>query len=171
MSDIKNNNPVDTLGRPIRPMRICSLSPSFGLYSAGPVQKLRDKGWEVVPRPPEMSLDRASVLEFFRDCDGVVPGMVKLDREMMAALPRLKVIAVHGAGVDHIDHKAAEELGIAVCNVPGGNAVAVAELTLGPDAVPGPAHFLGRPPGQGRRLGHGDGLPVGRAHPGHSGPG
>jgi D-3-phosphoglycerate dehydrogenase len=33
--------------------------------------------------------------------------------------------------VDHIDCKAAEELGIAVCNVPGGNARAVAELTLG----------------------------------------
>ncbi|MCF8042940.1 MAG: phosphoglycerate dehydrogenase [Desulfarculaceae bacterium] len=131
MSTIKNDHPVDTLGRPISPLRICSLSPSFGLYSAQPVQELKDKGWEVVPRPPEMSLERDSVLEFFRGCDGVVPGMVKMDQEMMAALPNLKVIAVHGAGVDHIDHKAAEDLGIAVCNVPGGNARAVAELALG----------------------------------------
>ncbi|MCB2191676.1 MAG: phosphoglycerate dehydrogenase [Deltaproteobacteria bacterium] len=131
MSHIKSEDSLDTLGTPMRPLRICSLSPSFGLYSAEPVQWLKDKGWEVVPRPPDMSLERDSVMEFYQGCDGVVPGMVPLDREMMAALPNLKVVAVHGAGVDHIDLQGAEELGIAVCNVPGGNARAVAELALG----------------------------------------
>lgn len=131
MSNIEDEQRGRREGQGKDAFRICSLSPSFGLYSAEPVQKLKDKGWEVVPRPPDMSLDRDSVLEFFRDCDGVVPGMVKMDRAMMEALPRLKVIAVHGAGVDHIDLEAASQLGKAVCNVPGGNARAVAELTLG----------------------------------------
>jgi len=131
MSNIKDEKQGRREGQGKDAFRICSLSPSFGRYSAKPVQELKDKGWEVVPRPADMPLDRDSVMEFFRDCDGVVPGMVTVDREMLQALPRLKVIAVHGAGVDHIDYKAAEALGIAVCNVPGGNARAVAELTLG----------------------------------------
>ena len=57
--------------------------------------------------------------------------MVKIDEEILRALPRLKVIAVHGVGVNHIDLKTAEELGIAVCNAPGGNARSVAEFTMG----------------------------------------
>ncbi len=128
------NIPDDQAGRSpaaARPMRICSLSPTFGIYTQEPARRLRDKGWEVITRPPEMSLDRESVLRFFADCDAAVPSMVKVDREMLAALPRLKVLSVHGAGVDHIDLEAASQRGVAVCNVPGGNARAVAELTLG----------------------------------------
>ena len=36
-----------------------------------------------------------------------------------------------GAGTNTIDTEAASALGVSVCNVPGKNAVAVAELTLG----------------------------------------
>lgn len=44
---------------------------------------------------------------------------------------QLKGIVVHGAGVDQVDVAAAAELGIKVVNLPGINANAVAELTLG----------------------------------------
>ncbi len=44
---------------------------------------------------------------------------------------KLKVIAVHGAGVDQVDVEAATRMGIYVTNAPGANAQAVAELTLG----------------------------------------
>lgn len=44
---------------------------------------------------------------------------------------KLKAIIRAGAGVDNIDSKAATEAGIRVCNCPGMNAVAVAELTMG----------------------------------------
>ena len=43
----------------------------------------------------------------------------------------LKLIIRGGAGTDNIDKAAAAERGIAVCNCPGMNAVAVAELTMG----------------------------------------
>lgn len=43
---------------------------------------------------------------------------------------RLKVIAKHGIGVDHIDVATAKELGIPVINTPGTNAQSVAELTV-----------------------------------------
>ena len=55
----------------------------------------------------------------------------KVTRSMMVSAPELGLIIRAGAGTDNIDVEAASELGIYVCNVPGQNAVAVAELTLG----------------------------------------
>ena len=49
---------------------------------------------------------------------------------MIAAAPRLRLIQKIGVGVNTIDLEAARARGIAVCNLPGANARAVAELTL-----------------------------------------
>lgn len=51
--------------------------------------------------------------------------------EMIASAPRLKLIQKIGVGLDAIDRPAARARGIAVCNMPGTNTVAVAEMTLG----------------------------------------
>jgi D-3-phosphoglycerate dehydrogenase len=59
----------------------------------------------------------------------VRPGIIS--RRVIHSLPDLRIIAVHGAGVDQVDIVAATEAGVVVTNVPGGNANAVAELTLG----------------------------------------
>lgn len=48
----------------------------------------------------------------------------------IAAAPGLRAIIRAGAGYDNIDVYAAKAAGVAVCNCPGMNAVAVAELTL-----------------------------------------
>lgn len=48
----------------------------------------------------------------------------------IAAAPQLQLIQKIGVGVNTIDLDAARERGIAVCNLPGTNARAVAELTL-----------------------------------------
>jgi phosphoglycerate dehydrogenase-like enzyme len=50
--------------------------------------------------------------------------------EMIAAAPRLRLIQKIGVGVNTIDLEAAKARAIAVCNLPGTNARAVAELTL-----------------------------------------
>ncbi len=50
--------------------------------------------------------------------------------DMIAAAPRLQLIQKIGVGVNTIDLAAARRRGIAVCNLPGTNAPAVAELTL-----------------------------------------
>lgn len=49
---------------------------------------------------------------------------------MIAAAPRLALIQKIGVGVNTIDLEAAKARGIPVCNLPGTNARAVAELTL-----------------------------------------
>ena len=51
--------------------------------------------------------------------------------ERMNAAPRLTLIQKLGVGVNTIDLDAARERGIAVANMPGANATAVAEMTLG----------------------------------------
>jgi phosphoglycerate dehydrogenase-like enzyme len=50
--------------------------------------------------------------------------------EMIAAAPKLRLIQKIGVGVNTIHLDAAKARGIAVCNLPGTNARAVAELTL-----------------------------------------
>jgi D-3-phosphoglycerate dehydrogenase len=54
-----------------------------------------------------------------------------LPDSLLALLPDLKVVAVHGAGVDPVDVEACTKRGIKVTNAPGANANAVAELVLG----------------------------------------
>ncbi len=49
---------------------------------------------------------------------------------MIAAAPRLKLIQKIGVGVNTIDLEAAKARGIPVCNLPGTNSRAVAEMTL-----------------------------------------
>ncbi len=50
--------------------------------------------------------------------------------EVIAAAPKLKLIQKIGSGVNTIDIEAAKKRGIAVCNLPGTNSRAVAEMTL-----------------------------------------
>lgn len=53
-----------------------------------------------------------------------------LSRETLDACPRLRFIGVTGTGVNMIDLAAAQERGIAVCNVPGYSTAAVAQMTM-----------------------------------------
>jgi phosphoglycerate dehydrogenase-like enzyme len=50
--------------------------------------------------------------------------------EVIARAPRLRLIQKIGTGVNTIDLEAAKQRGIAVCNLPGTNSRAVAEMTL-----------------------------------------
>ncbi len=50
--------------------------------------------------------------------------------EVVAAAPRLRLIQKIGVGVNTIDLEAARRRGVAVCNMPGTNTQAVAEMTL-----------------------------------------
>ncbi len=66
--------------------------------------------------------------------DGVeallVRSATRVPRDALARAKRLKIIGRAGVGVDTIDLEAATERGVAVVNAPGGNTIAVSELTF-----------------------------------------
>ena len=64
-------------------------------------------------------------------CNILIVRSTKVAAETMKAGHSLEMIIRAGAGTDTIDVAAATELGIRVCNCPGMNSVAVAELVLG----------------------------------------
>jgi D-3-phosphoglycerate dehydrogenase len=60
----------------------------------------------------------------------VVRSATKVTAAIMAAAPRLRVIARAGTGVDNVAVPAATERGIVVMNAPGANSISVAELAV-----------------------------------------
>lgn len=79
----------------------------------------------------ERYTDRADLLSAVATADALIVRSDKIDAEIMAAAPDLKIIIRAGAGYDNIDLKAASERGIIVENTPGQNSNAVAELVFG----------------------------------------
>lgn len=86
-----------------------------------------------VPLPYRL-LDEDEVVDFARrlqGADGLLLRSGYVTDSLLSHLTDLKVIAVHGAGVDPVDLRACEHRGVVVTNAPGANAAAVAELTIG----------------------------------------
>ncbi len=80
---------------------------------------------------PELS--GAELVEAMRgeNPDVVIVRSTKVPAEAIGAAPGLRLVIRAGSGYDNIDVGAATAAGAAVCNCPGMNAVAVAELTIG----------------------------------------
>ena len=101
-------------------------------YAAGPrlraqLTGLRDRGLEVVccPEGPEQPF-----LSELADAEVIWHVLHPITRDVIARAPRLRLIQKIGVGVNTIDLDAARSRGIAVCNMPGTNSRAVAEMTL-----------------------------------------
>lgn len=93
------------------------------------VEYLRKKRVNVYELPP--GSNEESLMELIGEADGLITrGSIRITREMMERSPRLKAVGVHGMGCDHVDLKAAKELGKVVCNTPDALTVTVAEMTL-----------------------------------------
>lgn len=90
----------------------------------GAVHEVR---WNDLGRP----LTSDELREAIAGVDGVIAGVDRFDAEVIAAAPRLRVIARHGTGTDGVDLDAARRAGLVVTNTPGANAAAVAELAIG----------------------------------------
>lgn len=77
--------------------------------------------------------EKAEVVDTF-DRIGEIDAMLirkqVVTREIMEKAKRLRLISRHGVGCDMIDMQAAKELGITVINLPGANALSVAELAV-----------------------------------------
>ena len=93
------------------------------------VELLRNvPGWTVDARPQRTPEQLAGDLAHADAL--IVRSATTVDRALIEAAPRLRVIARAGTGVDNVDVDAATERGILVMNAPGANSVSVAELAM-----------------------------------------
>jgi len=78
---------------------------------------------------PEGDVD--AFVNELKDADAVLLSTAfRVDADVIAACPNLKVISRTGVGVDNVDVAAASERGIMVLNTPAANALSVAEHAL-----------------------------------------
>src|SRR5437763_5161912 len=92
---------------------------------------------DVLGIEPEWTIDartdrsRAELVADLADADALmVRSATKVDAELLAAAPRLRVVARAGTGVDNVDVDAASARGVLVVNAPGANSISVAEHAL-----------------------------------------
>ncbi|WP_315765100.1 D-glycerate dehydrogenase [Sphingomonas sp. Y38-1Y] len=97
-----------------------------------PVIARMDELFELVPNRDDHALSREQLAAAMADCDVLVPGVTDhLDAELIRAAPnRLRLLANYGAGVNHIDLKAARARGIVVTNTPGVLTEDTADMTM-----------------------------------------
>jgi D-3-phosphoglycerate dehydrogenase len=77
------------------------------------------------------SLDGDSLVDAIADHEILIVRSTRVTDATLSAATALKIVIRAGAGTNTIDKTRAAELDIRVCNVPGANAVAVAELVMG----------------------------------------
>ena len=74
---------------------------------------------------------REELLAALEDADGlIVRSETRVDRDLLAHAPRIRVVGRAGVGVDAIDVDAATEAGIVVVNTPAANTIAATEQTF-----------------------------------------
>ena len=107
----------------IAPTALAGLQTSFA-------DTLRKAGFELVYHGRPAQLEEDQLMEALAGIDASVAGSEPYSARILAAHPRLKVIARVGVGYDAVDVDAATRQGIAVCIAPGTNQGAVAEHTF-----------------------------------------
>ena len=113
MADAEQARPVVILSEPIHPDAMVRLQAEADARVA--------PGW-----------DEDSIVSCVGGAQAIIQrGLGGVSRRVMAAAPRLRIVARHGAGYDNVDLAAARERGIIVTNTPDATAYSVAEHTLG----------------------------------------
>ncbi|WP_420319322.1 phosphoglycerate dehydrogenase [Ekhidna sp.] len=76
-------------------------------------------------------LQRSELIEFLSDCNAGIVGLDIIDEDLLMSLPELKVISKYGVGLDNIDLRASERLGVHILHTEGVNKRSVSEMALG----------------------------------------
>ena len=79
----------------------------------------------------EKYTEKSQLLAAVATADALIIRSDKVDAEVLAAAPNLKIVVRAGAGYDNVDLAAATAAGVCVMNTPGQNSNAVAELVFG----------------------------------------
>ncbi|MEK9643927.1 MAG: phosphoglycerate dehydrogenase [Alphaproteobacteria bacterium] len=103
----------------------------FGEYDDTPRRLLASAGAELAVNPLGRRLKAPELASFLGGVDALIAGTEPITDAVMAAAPRLKLIARVGIGLDNVDLTAARDRGIAVSYTPDAPSPAVAELAIG----------------------------------------
>lgn len=91
---------------------------------------LRERGYVLDVNERGQYLEKTEIIQRISDCDALVCLLSdKIDREIIDAAPRLKVIANYAVGFNNIDVQYATQRGIFVTNTPDVLTPATADLT------------------------------------------
>jgi D-3-phosphoglycerate dehydrogenase len=114
-----------------RVQALCATS-EFGVYSSKPIELLKNAGIELDLNPFRRKLSESEVKSLLskKNYVGLLAGLEPLTSDVLSN-SKVKVVSRVGVGVDNVDLKAAEGLGIRVYNTPNVLTQSVAELTLG----------------------------------------
>ncbi|SFP77075.1 D-3-phosphoglycerate dehydrogenase [Nitrosomonas cryotolerans] len=105
---------------------------SFDIDNNAPVQRLIQKGLQVISNPHRRKLTEHEIIALLDDdVIGLIAGIEPITERVLASAKNLKVISRCGTGMDNVDLVAAQHYNMAVFNTPEAPAQAVAELTLG----------------------------------------
>lgn len=101
------------------------------------LDNVEEEGLQALRREPDIEVDTRNkmsedeLVEIIGDYDGmIVRSATKVTARVLENATKMKVVGRAGVGVDNIDIAAATARGILVVNAPGGNTIAVAELTM-----------------------------------------
>ncbi|WP_338432241.1 hydroxyacid dehydrogenase [Clostridium tyrobutyricum] len=89
---------------------------------------LKEQGCEIKTIP---DISEETLIKNIKDCDAVLTRNAIINEKVIKSAKKLKVISMHGVGVDIIDVDAATKYGIQVTNAPESNKNSVAEYTIG----------------------------------------
>lgn len=92
------------------------------------IAELKKQATEVIIAP---NPQKDTIIAMATDVDGIISRTTRIDEDIFSRAPKLKVVASHGTGTDHIDVEAATRHGVCVVNTPGANSESVAEMVVG----------------------------------------
>ena len=112
-------------------MKVLVTPTSFKPDSTGSAMDLlRSFCDDLVFNPIGKPLTEDQLIPLINECDGFIAGLDFITRKVIENAPRLKAISRYGVGIDRVDIEAAKEKKIVVCNTPGVNSNAVADLVF-----------------------------------------
>ena len=103
----------------------------FGDKDKEPIEILESLSVEYEINPLGRKLNEHELASMIDDCTILIAGTEPITRKVMENASNLKLISRIGIGLDNVDLKAADELGIKVSYTPDAPAPAVSELTIG----------------------------------------
>ncbi|MGF9714761.1 phosphoglycerate dehydrogenase [Paenibacillus naphthalenovorans] len=112
-------------------MKILITPKSFKNYKAQTFPLLEELGYEIIENDTGKTFTEEEIIGLAGEqVVGIIVGVDPLTEKVLSRCRDLKAVSKYGVGVDNIDLKAAEKLGISVESAVGSNNISVAELAI-----------------------------------------